>query len=47
MFAHKLSESITNRVEMTDIDGDTLAELLRYIYTGLVRLKDENSEELE
>ena len=37
MFEHKLSESITNRVEMTDIDGETLAELLRYIYTGQVK----------
>ena len=45
MFEHKLSESITNRVEMTEIDGETLAELLRYIYTGQV--KDENSERLE
>ena len=37
MFAHKLSESITNCVEIADIDGETLAELLRYIYTGQVK----------
>ena len=37
MFEHTLSESITNRVEIADIDGDTLAELLRYIYTGQVK----------
>ena len=36
MFEHKLSESITNRVEIADIDDETLAELLRYIYTGQV-----------
>ena len=34
MFKHEMSESILNRVTITDIAPDTMEELLSYIYTG-------------
>lgn len=34
LFEHSLEQGVTPRVEITGIDGDTLFELLRYIYTG-------------
>ena len=34
MFNHPLTELVNNRVEMNDVDGDVLWELLRYIYTA-------------
>ncbi|THD20824.1 Protein roadkill [Fasciola hepatica] len=36
MFEHGLEESLANRVGITDMEPDTLAEVLRYIYTGQV-----------
>ncbi|TPP56080.1 Speckle-type POZ protein [Fasciola gigantica] len=36
MFEHGMEESRANRVEITDMEPDTLAEVLRYIYTGQV-----------
>ena len=36
MFKHSMKESITNHVVIDDIDEDTLAQLLAYIYKGTV-----------
>ncbi|CAH8588800.1 unnamed protein product [Schistosoma curassoni] len=36
MFGHGMEESRANRVEITDMEPDTVAEVLRYIYTGQV-----------
>ncbi|XP_037808057.1 protein roadkill-like [Lucilia sericata] len=36
MFEHEMKEQTLNRVEITDIDGDILQEMLRFIYTGKV-----------
>ena len=38
MFKHSMKEQTTNRVVIDDIDEDTLIQLLRYIYQGMVRL---------
>ncbi|VDD76258.1 unnamed protein product [Mesocestoides corti] len=36
MFEHGMTESRANRVHITDVEPDTLAEVLRFIYTGQV-----------
>lgn len=44
MFEHAMEESRANRVEITDVEPDTLAEVLRFIYTGrVVDLDNPNS----
>lgn len=37
MFDHPLTESISNRVKMDDVNANVLEEMLRYIYNGQVR----------
>lgn len=34
MFEHEMTESIMNRVDITDIDHEVFHEMLRFIYTG-------------
>ncbi|PAA58105.1 hypothetical protein BOX15_Mlig001084g7 [Macrostomum lignano] len=34
MFEHQMEESRANRVEVPDLDEDTMREVLRYLYTG-------------
>ncbi|KAH9375753.1 hypothetical protein HPB48_014637 [Haemaphysalis longicornis] len=34
MFEHEMTESIQNRVDITDIDHEVFREMLRFIYTG-------------
>ena len=44
MFKHGMSESISNRVTITDIAPDTMEDLLAYVYTGyapMFKAKDE------
>lgn len=36
MFEHGMAESRANKVYITDVEPDTLAEVLRFIYTGRV-----------
>lgn len=36
MFEHNMEENQNNRVDVTDIEGEVLEELLRFIYTGKV-----------
>lgn len=40
MFQHPMKENSENRVKISDIPGDALAELVSYIYTGTIVLKD-------
>jgi speckle-type POZ protein len=42
MFEHKMLENERSRVEIEDIDGDIMLEILRFIYTG----KTQNIEKL-
>lgn len=46
MFEHCMEESRANRVEITDMEPDTLAEVLRYMYTGQVVGLDKLAHEL-
>ncbi|CAH8566772.1 unnamed protein product [Heterobilharzia americana] len=46
MFGHGMEESRANRVEITDMEPDTVAEILRYIYTGQVVGMDRLAHEL-
>ncbi|KAG5452460.1 Protein roadkill [Clonorchis sinensis] len=46
MFEHGMEESRANRVEITDMEPDTLAEVLRYIYTGQVVGMDKLAHDL-
>ncbi|CAH8852679.1 unnamed protein product [Trichobilharzia szidati] len=46
MFEHGMEESRANRVEITDMEPDTVAEVLRYIYTGQVVGMDRLAHEL-
>ncbi|CAL8099182.1 unnamed protein product [Calicophoron daubneyi] len=46
MFEHGMEESRANRVEINDMEPDTLAEVLRYIYTGQVVGLDKLAHEL-
>lgn len=41
MFEHGMEETRQNRVEITDLDPETVAEVLRYIYTGQVNNLDQ------
>ena len=34
MFEHDMEESKRNRVDVTDVDSDVMADMLRFIYTG-------------
>lgn len=34
MFEHRMLENERSRVEIEDIDGDVMLEILRFIYTG-------------
>lgn len=34
MFEHSMEESLKNHVEINDLDGEVLGEMLNYIYTG-------------
>ena len=36
MFEHDMEESKRNRVDVTDVDSDVMADMLRFIYTGKV-----------
>ena len=38
MFEHDMEESKRNRVDVTDVDSDVMADMLRFIYTGKVGL---------
>lgn len=40
MFQHRMKENCENCVKISDIPGDALAELVSYIYTGTIILKD-------
>ncbi|KAF7253103.1 hypothetical protein EG68_06838 [Paragonimus skrjabini miyazakii] len=46
MFEHGMEESRANRVEITDMEPETLAEVLHYIYTGQVFGLDKLAHEL-
>lgn len=46
MFEHGMEESRANRVQISDIEPDTLAEVLRFIYTGQVVGVDKMAQEL-
>ncbi|KAA3676300.1 speckle-type POZ protein [Paragonimus westermani] len=46
MFEHSMEESRANRVEITDMEPETLAEVLHYIYTGQVFGLDKLAHEL-
>nr|VZI16264.1 unnamed protein product [Spirometra erinaceieuropaei] len=46
MFEHSMEESRVNRVQITDIEPDTLAEVLRFVYTGQVAGLDRMAQEL-
>ena len=37
MFEHDMEESKRNRVDVTDVDSDVMADMLRFIYTGKVK----------
>ena len=37
MFEHDMEESKRNRVDVTDVDSDVMADMLRFIYTGKVQ----------
>jgi speckle-type POZ protein len=37
MFEHKMLENERSRVEIEDIDGDIMFEILRFIYTGKIQ----------
>ena len=39
MFEHDMEESKRNRVDVTDVDSDVMADMLRFIYTGKVVVK--------
>ena len=34
MFEHRMEETRQNRVEISDLDPETVSEVLRFIYTG-------------
>ena len=38
MFEHDMEESKRNRVDVTDVDSDVMADMLRFIYTGKVSI---------
>lgn len=40
MFQHQMKENCENCVKISDIPGDALVELISYIYTGSIVLKD-------
>lgn len=35
MFEHGMTEAQNHRVEIGDVDGDVLKEMLRFMYTGI------------
>lgn len=37
MFSHEFSESVSNRVIITDLESEAVMEMLRFIYTGKVQ----------
>lgn len=46
MFRHDMEESRTNRVEIEDIDGECMCEVLRYIYTGKIEKMEQLASSL-
>lgn len=46
MFEHEMEEKKTSRVEIADMDEDTLKEMLRFIYTGKSNCLDKMADEL-
>ncbi|XP_003740867.1 speckle-type POZ protein B [Galendromus occidentalis] len=46
MFEHDLEEKKTSRVEISDMDEDTLKEMLRFIYTGKSNALDKMADDL-
>ena len=46
MFEHKMLETERSRVEIEDIDGDIMFEILRFIYTGKAQNMDKLADAL-
>lgn len=46
MFEHKMLENERSRVEIEDIDGEIMMEILRFIYTGKAQNLDKYADEL-
>ena len=46
MFEHEMQESLTSRVELSDIDPEVVKEMLVYIYTGRVPKIEEMANDL-
>jgi speckle-type POZ protein len=46
MFEHEMEERKQNRVEITDVDHNVMAEMLRFIYTGKASNLDKMADEL-
>ena len=46
MFEHKMRETERSRVEIEDIDGDIMLEILRFIYTGKAQNMDKLADAL-
>ena len=46
MFEHKMLENERSRVEIEDIDGDIMLEILRFIYTGKTQNMDKLADAL-
>ena len=46
MFEHKMLENERSRVEIEDIDGEIMMEILRFIYTGKAQNLDKYADAL-
>lgn len=46
MFTNSLRETFQNEVELKDVDGDALWTLIKYFYTGVIDLLEDNVETL-
>jgi hypothetical protein len=42
MFEAGMTEALNDRVQIDDIEPEVLREMLRFMYTGLVKLIDQN-----
>lgn len=46
MFTNKLRETTQDEIELKEIDGNSLAALIKYFYTGTIELLEDNIEAL-
>lgn len=46
MFNNNLRESSQSEIELTDIDPDALEELIKYIYSGNIEIREDNVEKI-